>query len=251
MAEAVMSREQVGLERAGEIIAAYDIRVIREGKAILAVPGVTVREGEVLAVVGPNGAGKSTLLMVLACLEFPKTGRVFFRGDAVTRKNAVSVRRRMSVVFQEPLLLDGTVLENVEMGLRLRGLGRVARGRALEWVSRFGLTGKENQAVHTLSGGEARRVSLARAFAVDPQVLLLDEPFSSVDAAARQELLGDLEPILRETGITAVLVTHDFSEVMFLATRVIVLNRGRIEAEGTPDSIANDPRWRKMAGSRC
>lgn len=248
MARAANPRDQVAAGDAREIIAGSDIRVVRQGKEILVVPNIAVREGEVVAVIGPNGAGKSTLLAVLACLDFPERGRVFFRGTEVTKRNVVEIRRRMSVVFQEPLLLDGTVLENVELGLRVRGVRDGPRARAVEWIRRFGLTGKEGQAVHTLSGGEAQRVALARAFVLNPEVLFLDEPFSSLDSIARQELLRDFRRIIRDTGVTAVLVTHDFLEVRLLATRVLVLSRGRIEAEGTPESISNDPLWGRLAG---
>ncbi|HHY34790.1 MAG TPA: ATP-binding cassette domain-containing protein [Firmicutes bacterium] len=230
-----------------DILIGRDIRVFREGREILTVPEITVREGEVLAVIGPNGAGKTTLLSVLACLEFPHKGRVFFRGVEVSRKNALGIRRRMAAVFQEPLLLDGTVLDNVELGLRLRGLKAEARPRAMEWLSRLGLEDKARQSVHTLSGGEAQRVALARAFVLEPEVLFLDEPFSSVDAIARRELIGDLRDIVRATRVTTVLVTHDFREVRHLATRVLVLNQGRIEAEGRPEDVSNHPRWGELA----
>lgn len=233
----------------GDILVGRDIRVFREGREILVVPEIVVREGEVLAVIGPNGAGKTTLLSVLACLEFPNQGRVFFRGVEVSRKNALGIRRRMAVVFQEPLLLDGTVLDNVELGLRLRGVRAGARPRAMRWLSLFGLEGKAAQSVHTLSGGEAQRTALARAFVLEPEVLFLDEPFSSVDAIARRELIRDFRNIVKETGVTTVLVTHDFREVQHLATRVLVLNQGRIEVEGTPEDISNHPRWGKLAES--
>lgn len=232
-----------------DILAGRDIRVFREGREILVVPEIAVREGEVLAVIGPNGAGKTTLLSVLACLEFPDQGLVFFRGVEVSRRNALGIRRRMAAVFQEPLLLDGTVLDNVELGLRLRGFGAGARPRALRWLRLLGLEGKATQWVHTLSGGEAQRTALARAFVLEPEVLFLDEPFSSVDAIARRELIRDFRNIVKETGITTVLVTHDFREVQHLATRVLVLNRGKIEAEGNAEDISNHPRWRELAAS--
>lgn len=222
--------------------------MIKGHRTILDVPHIQVMPGEMLAVIGPNGAGKSTLLSVLACLEFPARGKVLYRGSEVTRKDALSLRRRMAVVFQEPLLLDGTVLENVELGLRLRGQGEVARETAALWLERFGILPAAGQMAHTLSGGEAQRASLARAFALSPEILFMDEPFGSVDVVSRQALMESFKEAQAASGTTTVLVTHDFREVQALAGRVIVLSEGRIQATGTPLEVASHPVWGALAG---
>ncbi|MDK2855395.1 MAG: tungstate transport system ATP-binding protein [Bacillota bacterium] len=232
------------------VLEARDIVIKKGGRRILSVDHLAVEPGEVLAIIGPNGAGKSTLLTVLACLDLPTSGAVFFHGRRVTRANALAVRRRLAVVFQEPLLLDTTVLENAAIGLKLRGRRREAEAKARAWLARFGVGHLAAQQALTLSGGEAQRVSLARAFALEPEVLLLDEPFASVDVIARAGLIQEFKSILSSTGTTAVLVTHDFREVSALATRVAVLFDGTVQAEGPPEAIAAHPRWGALADPR-
>jgi tungstate transport system ATP-binding protein len=229
------------------VLEARDIVIKKGGRRILSIAHLAVEPGEVLAIIGPNGAGKSTLLTVLACLDLPTSGAVFFHGRRVTRANALSVRRRLAVVFQEPLLLDTTVLENAAIGLKLRGRRREAEAKARAWLARFGVGHLAAQQALTLSGGEAQRVSLARAFALEPEVLLLDEPFASVDVIARAGLIQEFKSVLSSTGTTAVLVTHDFREVSALATRVAVLFDGAVQAEGPPEAIAAHPRWGALA----
>jgi tungstate transport system ATP-binding protein len=205
------------------------VRVVRDGRVVLDVPDLTVAQGEVLAVIGPNGAGKSSLLRVVGVLESPADGTVRFRGEPVTAAAGLAVRRRMASVFQEPLLADGTVFDNVAMGLRFRG---VARGqiapRVRRWLERFAIAPLALRPARTLSGGEAQRAALARALVVEPDLLLLDEPFSALDQPTREALIGDLGRILREERITTVLVTHDHEEAMVLADRVGVLIDGRL-----------------------
>lgn len=229
------------------VLAARDIEIKKGGRRILSVAHLAVEPGEVLAIIGPNGAGKSTLLNVLACLDLPRRGAVFFHDQRVTRANALTVRRHLAVVFQEPLLLDTTVLENAAVGLKLRGRRQGAEAKAREWLERFGVGRLAAQSSLTLSGGEAQRVSLARAFALEPEVLLLDEPFASVDVISRANLIAEFQNVLKTTGTTAVLVTHDFCEVSALATRVVVLADGTLQAEGPPAAIAAHPRWGALA----
>jgi tungstate transport system ATP-binding protein len=216
------------------LLSLRDVRVRRGGQAILDVPAVEVWPGEVLAVVGPNGAGKSTLLQVMALLVAPDAGEVRFRGTvAQARRNPVPVRRRMAVVFQEPLLFDTSVFENVASGLRLRGVERAAvRARVGVWLERLGIAPLAGRAARTLSVGEARRTSLARALVLEPELLLLDEPFGALDYPTRQALLAELPTLLVAARTTTVLVTHDPTEAQALATRAIALQGGRIVAEG-------------------
>jgi molybdopterin-binding protein len=205
-----------------------DVVVRRGRQTVLAAPALDVRAGEVLAVLGPNGAGKSTLLQTLALLERPAMGEVRYDGAPV-RGREPAYRRRMAVVFQEPLLLDGSVRDNVALGLRLRGIGRAERRRRVAvWLERLGIAHLAGRRTHTLSGGEAQRAALARAFVLEPEVLLLDEPFAGLDAPTRVRLRADLARLLRETRLTTVVVTHERDEALQLADRVAVVIGGRL-----------------------
>jgi len=211
------------------VLEVLGVRVARGGRTVLEVPALAVPPGEVLALIGPNGAGKSTLLRVLGLLESPVAGEVRFRGTAVAPRAALAVRRRMASVFQEALLADTTVRSNVALGLRFRGeRGLAAASRVGEWLGRFGIAHLAERRARTLSGGEAQRAALARALVMEPEVLLLDEPFSSLDPPTREGLIDDLGRILREERTTAVLVTHDRGEAMALGDRVGVLMDGRL-----------------------
>jgi ABC-type Fe3+/spermidine/putrescine transport system ATPase subunit len=205
------------------------IRVTRQEHTVLEVPALDVRQGEIVAVIGPNGAGKSTLLRVLGLLESPSGGEVRFRGVSVTPRDGLALRRRMASVFQEPLLADATVHDNVALGLRFRHVDvRHVEPRVQTWLERFGIAHLAARRSRTLSGGEAQRAALARALVVEPELLLLDEPFSSLDPPTREALIDDLGRILREERTTTVLVTHDRTEAMVLGDRVGVLMAGRL-----------------------
>jgi tungstate transport system ATP-binding protein len=218
-----------------------DLVVVRGGRTIVDVPQLDVARGEVLAIIGPNGAGKSTLLLQLALLERPTRGHVDFDG-ADARGRELALRRRMALVFQEPLLLDRNVIANIELGLALRGVpARERRGRAMLWLRRFGVDALAHRSSRTLSGGEAQRVSLARAFALEPEVLLLDEPFSALDQPTRLALLNDVAAALADTGVTAVVVTHDHDEAARLGDRVAVMLGGRIRQVGPPSEVFAAP----------
>lgn len=216
--------------------------VVRRGEAeILRVPHLDVIEGEVLAVLGPNGAGKSTLLHVLALLERPAQGDVRFEGEPA-RGRELELRRRLAAVFQESLLLNRSVEANAGLGLQLRGVPRRDRDeRVRRWLARFAIDGLARRAARSLSGGEAQRVSLARAFALEPEVLLLDEPFSALDQPTRESLRDELAAVLHETRITAVVVTHDRDEAARLADRVAVLAEGRIHQVGPTAEVFTSP----------
>ena len=217
------------------------LRAVRAGAAILDVPLLDVPAGRSLAIVGPNGAGKTTLLLHLALLERATSGDVRFEGRP-TRGRELALRRRMAVVFQEPLLLDRPVLANVETGLRLRGVSRAERReRAVRWLARFGVEALQSRSARTLSGGEAQRVSLARAFALEPEVLLLDEPFSALDTPTRAAITEDLASVLAETHTTTVLVTHDHDEAARLGDTVAVLIAGSIRQIGAPSEVFGAP----------
>ncbi|CAN5604034.1 ABC transporter ATP-binding protein [soil metagenome] len=211
------------------------------GRRVLDIDRIDVRAGEVLAVVGPNGAGKSTLFRLLLLLERADAGTIRVDGDVVTIGDR-GVRRRLAGVFQRPVMFTGTVADNVGFGLRARGVRGPERARrvtaALGWLGLERLAGAP---VHTLSGGEAQRVALVRALVVQPDVLLLDEPPSSLDVAVRRRFRMDLERVARQHARAIVLVTHDAAEAFGLADRVLVLHDGRAVQTGTPDEIMLRP----------
>jgi tungstate transport system ATP-binding protein len=227
---------------AAPILAARDLRLVREGRTILDVTDFSVAKGEVLALAGPNGAGKTTLLLALAGIGAAVQGMVSFRSEPVTRRSSLAYRRRIAMVFQEPLLFDTTVAKNVASGLRLRGLPRPeAAERARRAMDRFGVGHLATRKARTLSGGEAQRTSLARAFATDPEILFLDEPFAALDPPTRESILRDLEATLKETGTTVIFATHDRTDALRLADRLAVMCDGRILQDGPPWEVMNRP----------
>jgi tungstate transport system ATP-binding protein len=166
----------------------------------------------------------------------------------VDARDALAERRRMATVFQEPLLADTTVAANVTLGLGFRGVPAAEAGRrAARWLERLGVGGLGARAARTLSGGEAQRVALARALVLEPDVLLLDEPFASLDPPTRTALLADLGGVLRQDRITTVLVTHDRGEALALADRVAVMLRGRIEQLAAAASVFQAPASEEVA----
>jgi len=223
------------------IISANSIKVIRGKREILQVDELSLHRGEILSVVGPNGAGKSTLLLVLSLLVPPSSGEIRFLGEPVTGRNILCFRRRMAVAFQESLLLNTTVFNNVAQGLSFRGVtGKEAALKVEPWLERMGISHLSGRSARNLSGGEAQRVSLARALVLQPEVLFLDEPFTALDFPTRNDLIRDLSGIIRENGITTFFVTHDFSEIPGLSGSggsVIAVRDGRIVFRGEASSL--------------
>ncbi len=222
-----------------------------DGEAGLEVEALDVARGETLAVIGPNGSGKSTLFAALACVRPWRAGRLAFEGRPVepTGPAALDYRRRIATVMQQPLLLDTTIIDNAAQGLKYRGLSRrEASGKAQAWLDRLGVGHLAGRRARHLSGGEAQRVSLARAMAIEPRLLLLDEPFAPLDAPSRVAFIADLRRVLAETETTALLVTHDRSEALMLADRVAVLLDGRVVQVGTPTEVFEAPADERVAG---
>jgi molybdopterin-binding protein len=224
------------------VIELAQVRVAHGDRVVLDVPGLAVRAGEILVVIGPNGAGKSTLLRVMSLLEGPAGGAVRFQGERVGPRDGLTIRRRMASAFQEPLLADTTVAENVAMGLAFRGVSAAdAAPRVARWLERLGVGALGPRQARTLSGGEAQRVALARALVVEPELLLLDEPFSALDQPSREALIEDLGAILRADRVTTVLVTHDRGEALALGDRVAVMMGGRILQMDAPPQVFRAP----------
>ncbi len=233
----------------GPVVEAAGVEMRYDGQIVLDVPALDVLPGEVLAVIGPNGAGKSTLLRVLALLARPSRGTVRFQGAVPqTETERLAWRRRMACVFQEAMLCRGSVLYNARLASRLRGVARLeADRRAREWLGRLGIDALADRPVDRLSGGEAQRTSLARAFAAMPEVLFLDEPFAALDAPTREALLDDLGRLLAATRTTTVLVTHDRAEALRLGDRVAVLLAGRLAELGPPERVFGAPATEAVA----
>lgn len=241
----MQSRGEVGKKKGADrpILRAEALVVQRGGRRVLDIPALEVSRGEVLAIIGPNGAGKSTLLLTLALLLSPTDGRLWFDGLLVDRRvDRVALRRRMAVVFQEPLLLDLSVYENVAIGLQLRGVPAPERARRIcYWLERFGIAELARRPARDLSGGEAQRTSLARAFALSPEVLFLDEPFAGLDAPTHAEVIDHVSAVIRDAGITTVFVTHDRDEALALGDRIGVLIEGRLLQLDRPEIVFGAP----------
>lgn len=219
-----------------------DLRVRRGGRLVLHVPSLALGRGETLALMGPNGAGKSTLLLAAALL-LPVQGEVWVGGLHPRRGGErVRLRRQTATVFQDAGLLDMSVRENVETALRLHGVGRAdRRARADHWLARLGIAHLAGARPHTLSGGEAQRASLARAFAVEPAVLLLDEPFAALDLETRARLVGEVRELLAVSGCSALLATHDQGEAALLADRLAVVLDGAPRQVGPVAAVLERP----------
>ena len=219
-----------------------DLVVTRARRRILEVDELSIHKGETLAIVGPNGAGKSTLLLVLAGLLRPDRGSIVVEGVPVVPARELAYRRRIGLVFPAPLLLSTSVFGNVAAGLRFRGIGAVeTRLRVEHWLERLSIAHLRDRPASQLSSGEAQRTSLARALVLDPQMLLLDEPFVALDSATRAQLLDDFERLRSEAPTTRVLVTHHLHEAVRLGDRLAILLDGRIRQCDTPERVMASP----------
>ena len=223
-------------EKDGSLLAASDLRMEypgrRDAQSVLAIDrlDLAVTEGEFVSLVGPSGCGKSTFLMIVAGLLFPTSGSLTVAGAVVT-----GPAPERAVVFQDSSLLPWyTVVQNVAYGLVCRGMSRkTAAGMVGPLIETVGLKGFEANYPHELSGGMRQRVNLARALAVDPRILLMDEPFASLDAQTREIMQAELLTVWEETRKTVVFITHQISEAVFLSDRVIIMSArpGRILAD--------------------
>lgn len=224
------------------ILEALDIIVERNKKRVLSVDHISIAEGEILAVIGPNGAGKSTLLMALSTLLPVFQGKILFNGKEIQPMDRLQYRRQISMVLQDPLLLDTSVRENIGIGMRFRGKKEDEIKKSVSyWSHQLGIRELLKRKSRQLSGGEAQRVSLARALAADPKILFLDEPFSALDAPSRAKLITDFQRLQNENQVTTLLVTHDLDEALLLADRVVIIIGGKIRQVGKPDQVFTQP----------
>jgi putative ABC transport system ATP-binding protein len=197
---------------------------------------VEILAGEVLAVVGPSGSGKSSFLRLLNRLDEPTSGTVFLENVDYRQIPPRELRRKVGMVTQRPFLFPGTVYENVSFGPRQRG-EKFSQSQTEELLTKVGLGGFAARNVANLSGGEAQRVSLARALANSPVVLLLDEPTSALDEKAKGGVESTIRDIVRETHLTCIIVTHDLAQAARMATRVIMLEHGQVTRIGAVNEV--------------
>lgn len=225
-----------------------DLLVLRGDHPALQLDHLQISKGEVLAIVGPNGAGKSTLLLTLARLLKPKRGEILFDNQPLSAESDTAYRRRIALVMQDPLLFDTSVFENVASGLKFRGLPRnEVQQKVPLWLERLGVAHLSRRRASQLSGGEAQRVSLARALVLEPELLLLDEPFSALDPPTRSRILDDLKNLLADVQTTTVFVTHDLPEAKHLAGRMAVIIGNRLRQAGRSESVFAHPADNEVA----
>ncbi len=237
MATAVEARVAVRIE---------GLKHAYQGNTVLDIEELDVLEGEILALIGPNGAGKSTLLRLINLLERPVQGDIIYWDGShrvgLPRKQRRLLGLQMAMVFQDALLFKRSVKANIAYGLRARGVKRDERKRRVaETLEMLGLSDLADRYALSLSGGEAQKVSLGRALVLKPRILLMDEPFASLDYPSRMAMRDEIMGIIKDMGVTALYVTHDHTEVLEMADRIAVLQEGRIQQVGTPGDIFNSP----------
>ena len=200
-----------------------------------------VKTGKLIAILGPSGSGKSTLLKLIAGLEIPDSGRIWLSGKD---SNFLSIQeRQIGFVFQNYALFNHfTVFQNIAYGLKLRNIkNQKISSRVNELLKLIELQNFANHYPYQLSGGQKQRVALARALAIEPKVLLLDEPFGALDIQVRTNLRNWLKKLHEEVSVTTLLVTHDQQEAMELANEILILKKGRVEQIGNPHELCNQP----------
>ena len=219
-----------------------NLRKYYDNKLVLEIPHLELETGKIYAVVGPNGAGKTTLLNVLAGLDEPTDGMVFFQGQVIDCKSNLitDIRRHITMVMQDPMLFHTTVEKNITYGLRVRSMDKKARNeKVIESLKMVGLSGFEKRKAYQLSAGETRRVALARALVLNPKVLLLDEPTANIDRQNAEVIEKLIQRIKSEQQTVIVMTTHDLSQAYRLADKIISLLFGRV-VESSPDNIFSE-----------
>ncbi|WP_291321693.1 ABC transporter ATP-binding protein [Desulfonatronospira sp.] len=212
-----------------------DVQQIFEGRTVLDLPGLVLEAGQSYALLGPNGSGKTTLLHILAMLNAPAKGRVFYKGQEINWKAnyLTPIRRELVLVDQHPIMFSTTVVKNVEYGLKVRRINSAKRRQtAMESLERVGMQDFAHGPAHLLSGGETQRVAIARAMACSPQVMLFDEPTASVDVENQAVIEKIIENIRKERGITVIFSTHKRLEASRLAENKVFLFEGKLSGPG-------------------
>jgi spermidine/putrescine transport system ATP-binding protein len=223
--------------------------VVKAFGRIRAVAGISldIEHGEFAAFIGPSGCGKTTTLRIIAGLEEPTAGAVVIRGQSM--KGVKPWQRNTPMVWQNYALFPFlTVAQNVAFGLEMRRVDKPTRHKNVQrWLEAVGIAELANRRITQLSGGQRQRVALARALVTDPEILLLDEPLGSLDAHLRIRMQSELATLQRELGITFVYVTHNQSEALAMANKIIVMNDGRIQQIGSPQNVYREPANRFVA----
>lgn len=212
-----------------------------EGQPLLREISFTLKKGEILSLLGPSGSGKTTLLRLIAGLEKEDTGTIIFRGSNI--KNVPPHKRQFGMMFQEYALFPHkNVWQNVAFGLEMKKCRLPEKAERIENILKIvGLAGFDQRKIDDLSGGERQRVALARSLAPEPKLLLLDEPFGSLDRTLRDRLTGEVRGILTSLGVTAIFVTHDQTEAFSVADKVAVLHAGNLQQFATPEDLYRKP----------
>ena len=212
-----------------------------EGTIVLNDLSFDLLDGEFLSILGPSGCGKTTLLRILIGLEKADSGNIFKEGREISRLS--SSQRGMGIVFQNYALFPNmTVLQNVQYALTLRkDTKKAARETAMQMLEQVGLLDQIEKYPGQLSGGQQQRVAIARTLATNPDIILLDEPISALDAVNREIMKAELKNLQKKFNVTLLLITHDQEEAFFLSDRIMVMNQGNIEQIGTPEEIYHEP----------
>lgn len=224
------------------VLEVNNLRVQRGLQFNLFIDHLDLSQGEVLAIIGPNGSGKSTFLLTISKQLVPETSSIHFLGIPLNQIRDLDYRRNIALILQEPLLLDTSVYKNIATGLRFRGISKSEQNKRIkEWLSRLKIEHLEDRPASQLSGGQAQRVSLARAMVLKPTLLLLDEPFRALDTPTRVALTEDFRTILANTGTTTIFITHDQEQALSIGDRIAVFLEGRMRQIGTPQSVFSSP----------
>ena len=224
-----------------EILSVTDLTKTYDGKTALDHVGFSVQRGEFLSVLGPSGCGNTTLLRILIGLLRPDSGRILLEGTDIT--DFAPDQRKMGIVFQNYALFENmTVRKNIEYAMRLRpDLRANAAARATELIEQVGLSDHADKYPAKLSGGQQQRVAIARTLALNPAIILFDEPMSALDVATRLSLRKELIRIRRQLGTTMIYITHDQEEAFAMSDRIMVMGEAKIHQIGTPDEVLDAP----------
>ncbi|WP_416149139.1 ATP-binding cassette domain-containing protein [Salipaludibacillus sp. HK11] len=215
----------------------------KSNKTIVTLDHLSLQQGQTIGIMGENGTGKSTLLKAMSLLEPPTNGTLIYKGKPIdTNKAPLHIRREWACVFQHSYRFIGTVYSNVEIGLKLRKIDKANRQKlVMNWLERFNISHLAYEQAYRLSGGEAQRMNLARAFVLEPSVLFLDEPFSALDFPTKITLLEELQQVLKETKITTFLISHDLTDIEFLSSHFLFINKGTVTDQGDITTVIQSP----------